>query len=109
MSAMCFCASVTRVKVKKIELAALACCYVRLPRLTPQNVHNAFSVAVLNVLRYGNTERVTCVDYAINAPNLTLDRCMSQKWFNAPNAPMLDLAVRGRKPKHRRVWVHDRA
>ena len=61
MSAMCFCASVTRVKVKKIELAALACCYVRLPRLTPQNVHNAFSVAVLNVLRYGNTERVTCV------------------------------------------------
>ena len=33
---------------------------------------------------------------------------MSKKWFNAPNAPVaaLDLGVRGRKPKRRRVWVH---
>ena len=25
------------------------------------------------------------------APNLTLDHCVSQKWFNAPNAPVAAL------------------
>ena len=51
------------------------------------------------------------LDNASNVPNLTLDHCVSQKWFNAPNAPVaaLDLGVRGRKPNRRRVWVHDRA
>ena len=37
-----------------------------------------------------------------NAPNLTLDHCVEQKWFNVPNAPVaaLDLGVC--------VWVHYR-
>ena len=51
------------------------------------------------------------LDNACNVPNLTLDHCVSQKWFNAPNAPVaaLDLGVRGRKPKRCHVWVHHRA
>ena len=49
--------------------------------------------------------------YARNAAKMLLDHCVSQKWFNAPNAPeaALDLGVCVRKPKRRRVWVHDRA
>ena len=31
------------------------------------------------------------LDNASNAPNLTLDHCVSQKWFNAPNAPVAAL------------------
>ena len=49
----------------------------------------------------------TATPNACNVSNLTLDHCVSQKWFNAPVAA-LDLGVRGRKPKRCRVWVHYR-